>query len=181
MLGFAALHSSGSHHMPCLLHSVLFIPSSRPPPLLPLSLLLPPAPVPPLSSPGPGPDPVNPTPRPATPPHYLPSLSSHCHLLGRLLCPGFLAPSPFLCSGSCSPVVLRHWIMPIRCRRHGDSFTSTVSTRCRVYTERTIDGSSLGSFSLYIHICAAAGDTLGSVCTIDTDSVSTCVYTSACQ
>jgi hypothetical protein len=75
MLDSAALYSSGSHHMPCLLLSVLFIPSSRPPPLLPLSLLLPPAPAPPLSSPGPGPGPVNPTPRTATPPHYLRSLS----------------------------------------------------------------------------------------------------------
>jgi hypothetical protein len=106
MLGSAALQSSGSHHMPCLLLSVLFIPSSRPPPLPPLSLLLPPAPALPLSSPaGPGPDPVNPTPRPATPPHYLRSLSFPLPPSRAAIVSGYLSAFPFLRSGSFSPVV----------------------------------------------------------------------------
>jgi hypothetical protein len=108
MIGCAVLHSSGSHHMLCLLLSVLFIPSSRPPLLLPLLLLLPLAPALPLSLPASsGPGPVNPTPRPATLPHYLLSLSSHCHLLGRLFYVLFSA-FPFLRCGSFSPVVFQH-------------------------------------------------------------------------
>jgi hypothetical protein len=178
MLGSAAFRSSGSHHMPCLLLSVLFIPSSRPPPLLPLSLLLPPAPAPPLSSPGPGPGPVNPTPCPATPPHYLRSLSYPLPPSRTAIVSEIYAFS-LLRSGSFSPVVFQYWNSPFRCRRHGDSFTSTVSTRCRACTARTADGSSLGSFWLYIHVCAAAGGVLGSVYSFHPDSASTCVYASA--
>jgi hypothetical protein len=176
MLASAALlnHSLGSHHMPCLLLSVLFIPSSRPSPLLPLSLLLPHAPAPPLLSPGPGPGPVNPTPRPATPPHYLRSLSFPLPPSRTAIVSGFFCAFPFLRSGSFSPVVFQHWNSPFRCRRHGDSFTSTVSTRCRSYMECTTDGSSLGSFRLYMHVCSAAGGVLGSVYGIDPDSASTC-------
>jgi hypothetical protein len=89
-------------------------------------------------------------------------------------CIRFFSAFPFLRSGSFSPVVFQHWTSPFRCLRHGDSFSSTVSAHCRSYMERTADASSLASFRLYVHVCAAAGGVLGSVDSIDLHSASTC-------
>jgi hypothetical protein len=173
MLGSAALHSSGSHHMPCLLPPSAAVAAavataaawacaafifawSRSKPSKPHAAPCHPAALPPLA--------------------LLPTATfsdGNC-----IRC--FFAPSRSFALTTSHPECFSTGTPLSRCRRYGDSFASTVSTRCRACTARNAGGNSLGSFWLYIHICAAAGGTLGSVYSIDPDSTSTCVYARGC-